>query len=52
MPHYDRAVQIEPSDDLPAPENQVPDMNHVLENAQKLSGSPGEFLRDLFNVPP
>jgi hypothetical protein len=52
MSHYDQAVQTEPPDDPLAVENQVPDMNHVLDNAQKVSGSLGEFLRDLFKVPP
>jgi len=27
-------------------------MNYVLDNAQKVSGSLGEFLHDVFSVPP
>ena len=51
MTHFDPEAQTEPPD---VSENRKPDMNYVLENAPKVSasGSLGEFLRDLFKVPP
>jgi hypothetical protein len=56
MTHYTHiSVQTEPSEDseeLIAPDQREPDMNFVLDNAQKVSGSLGEFLRDVFSVPP
>src|ERR1700677_1623768 len=52
--HINKSVQTEPSEDSAepiAPDQREPDMHYVLDNAQKVSGSLGEFLCDVFTVP-
>jgi len=49
--HVDRAVQTDTSSAEQQLSNTDPNMDYALESMQKVSGSLGEFLRDLFNVP-
>jgi hypothetical protein len=49
------AIQTDPynsSESTISPEELIPDTNGVLDSIQRMSGSLGEFLRDLFTLPP